>query len=108
MTDRDGLIVDGQRVVDLEHPPALTGRRDPVLGEHAYDFYRCQRCQRLITAPQLARALTPTDGVLRICPCRGLKFSPTWPIWYEFLLPRVLAFAWTRIRHPLVVTRDPA
>lgn len=85
--------------LDLEHQPELTGVWDPDLGEHTYDFYRCQRCQRLITQPQLKRALTHTsvDG-LRICPCGALKFSPTNPIWYEFLLPRAIAFAWARIR----------
>lgn len=109
MVDGDGLIVDERQLqsVDLEHPPALTGRTDPELGECTYDFYRCQRCQRLITAPQLARALAvQPDGTFRVCPCGGLKFSPTWPIWYEFLYPRVLTFAWQRIRHPLVIARE--
>lgn len=77
--------------------PALTGRHDAELGDHAYDFYRCQRCQRLITQPEMRRAMRATK-LLRVCPCGALKFSPTNPLWYEYLLPRVLVFAWFRAR----------
>lgn len=103
MVDGDGLIVgEPMPPVDVEHPPELTGRTDPVLGQCAYDFYRCQRCQRLITAPQLARALAATKA-LRICPCGGLKFSPTNPLWWELcFLPRVWTFAWARAREIMI------
>lgn len=93
--------------VNLDAPPVLTGRTDPVLGQCAYDFYRCQRCQRLVTAPQLARALQRTDK-LEICPCGGLKISPTNPLWWELFLPRVLSFAWTRAGERLRAERRKA
>lgn len=110
MVDGDGLIVGGDALpaVDLEHPPVLTGRTDPVLGACAYDFYRCQRCQRLVTAPQLARALQRTDK-LEICPCGGLKISPTNPLWWELcFLPRVWVFAWQRAGERLTAERKAA
>lgn len=77
--------------------PALTGYHTETLGAETYDFYRCGRCQRLITQPQLVAAMHAQGG-LRVCRCGGLKFSPANPVWYEYLLPRVLAFAWQRAR----------
>lgn len=79
-------------------PPAepLTGYYHPDLGEESYDFYRCKRCTRLVTQPQMIRGLRNPAGA-DVCPCGGLQFSPTNPTPGEYFLPRVLAFAWTRI-----------
>lgn len=52
-----------------------------------YYFNRCRRCQTLLTKLQIARAFK-TDG--QICTCGGGMFGPTNPLWYEWLLPRVL------------------
>lgn len=77
--------------------PALTGYQSEQLGAETYDFYRCGRCNGLITQLQLVAAMHQGKA-LRICPCGGLKFSPTNPLWYEYGLPRVWAFAWQRAR----------
>jgi len=79
---------------------AITESLDPLPGftpARSYDFYRCVRCTRVVTQPQMQRGLSATKA-LRICPCGGLKFQPTNPRWHEYFLPRVLAFAWTRAR----------
>jgi hypothetical protein len=70
-------------------------RAHRAIGEHVSDFYRCYRCYRLITLPQMVRALERQDQ-LAICPCGGAKFQTSHPLWYEWALPRVLAFAWQR------------
>jgi hypothetical protein len=85
---------------DIPAEPAepLTGRKDKELGDCTYDFYRCGRCFGLITLPQMKWGCSE-EGQLRICPCGGLKFSPTNPKWWEFLfLPRVWSFAVKRLR----------
>ena len=76
-----------------------------VIGDHVYDFYRCQRCGRLITQLELIAALqreSGTPGAGKICRCGGLKISPAAPnlgmAWYHWLLPRVLHFTYLRVR----------
>jgi hypothetical protein len=59
-----------------------------------YDFYQCTTCRRLTTQPELVAAL----GQARGCRCGGLKFSPTNLPWSGWLRPRVLRFAWQRLR----------
>lgn len=78
-------------------PPAdLSGTTTPELGDHSYDFYRCERCTGLITQPQMVRGLANATAI-DVCPCGGLNFRPTNPRGLEYLLPRVIAFAWTRL-----------
>jgi hypothetical protein len=67
-----------------------------VIGKVAHDFYRCRRCQRLITQPELVRALGPA-GRGSACPCGGTTYTPTNLTWTGRLLPRVWAFAIARI-----------
>lgn len=62
---------------------------------NTFDFYRCGKCNGLVTKPQIARALAQTGEA---CSCGALKFSPTNPLWWEYFLPRVWSFAWLRIR----------
>lgn len=66
-----------------------------VIGRVAHDFYRCDRCRRLVTQPEMVRALGP-DGTGSACPCGGVKYRPTNLTARERLLPRVWAFAWAR------------
>ncbi len=75
--------------------PAPSGTPHPILGEASYDFFRCDRCFALVTQTHLTRALA-SGGKIKLCPCGGLKIRPTNPHWHEYLLPRVLAFAWAR------------
>lgn len=66
----------------------------PVVdGEDWFDFYRCGECNRLIT--RLQEALGMRTG--SICKCGRRKYSPANPIWYEYLLPRVMLFALYRV-----------
>ncbi len=60
-----------------------------------YDFYRCARCFKLITLPDEMVRLKTGGG---ICPCGSLRYSPANPKWWEYLLPRVVKFAWWRWR----------
>lgn len=62
-----------------------------------FDFYRCDKCFRLITNPELHRALGVT-GTGKPCPCGALKLRPTNMHWWEWVYPRVWSFAATRIR----------
>ena len=71
----------------------------------SYDFYRCYMCRRLLTRLEEDAALHggskrgETDmGMLIMCPCGSGKYSPTNLLWYEWFYPRVLKFAWLRIR----------
>ncbi len=60
-----------------------------------FDFYRCYKCHRLITRVEEILAFTPgskTEGV--VCGCGSKKYMPSNPVWWEYLLPRVLRFAW--------------
>ena len=77
-------------------PTDLTGQTTPELGEHTYDFYRCERCTAIVTRPQMVRGLANQTGIT-VCPCGGLQFRPTNPHPIEYLLPRVIAFAWSRL-----------
>lgn len=59
-----------------------------------FDFHQCQRCRRIITKPEMLTI--PANG--SPCPCGGVRFSPINLPWWGWLIPRVLAFAWQRIR----------
>ena len=64
-------------------------REDPTLAkEYEYPFMRCRRCARLCTRQEIDAGLQ----VGRICPCGSVQYFPTDPLWYEFLLPRVIKF----------------
>src|SRR5881394_230872 len=76
---------------------ASLARAHRAIGEHVHDFYRCYRCQRLIPLPQMVRALERQQH-LAICACGAAKFQRSHPLWYEWVQPRVLAFAWQRAR----------
>jgi hypothetical protein len=68
--------------------------RPDMPGIDTFDFYRCQRCSRLFTRTQELEAFRTG----KVCPCGGLKYIPAWPAWYEWVLPRVLVFAYLRWR----------
>lgn len=68
------------------------------LGNSDYDFYRCYKCNRLITRVDEIEAFSKgSTHKGSICPCGSPKYSPGNPIWYEYLLPRVIRFAILRI-----------
>jgi hypothetical protein len=67
-----------------------------AIGKVAHDFYRCRRCQRLITQPELVRALGPS-GVGSACPCGGTTYSPANLTMRSWILPRVWVFAIARL-----------
>ena len=46
-----------------------------AIGAVAFDFYRCKRCTRLVTQPELARTLQANTG--SACPCGGTTYAPT-------------------------------
>ncbi len=65
-----------------------------AIGAVAFDFYRCKRCTRLVTQPELARTLQANTG--SACPCGGTTYAPTNLRRLEYLLPRVWTFALAR------------
>lgn len=68
-----------------------------VLGEVRADFWRCYNCKRLITKPEMDRALG-VDGTGIACPCQSSRYTPANVPWYGFLIPRVLRFGFDRLR----------
>lgn len=68
-----------------------------VIGQAAFDFYKCLKCGRVCTQPEMMVALGP-GGSGKVCPCGGLRYSPINLPWLAWCLPRVLSFAWKRIR----------
>jgi DNA-directed RNA polymerase subunit RPC12/RpoP len=73
---------------------------DPRHITAAYDFYRCQKCNRLITALEERRAIMATsDAESNVCPCGGRRYSPTNLTAFDWFKPRVLEFAYMRLRH---------
>ena len=74
-----------------------------------FDFMRCEKCGRLVTKPEIVRALE--NGTGQPCPCGGMKLQPMNLPWWGWLLPRVWAFAWERIRSQNIretLRREPA
>ena len=69
------------------------------LGEADFDFYKCQKCGRLITRIEELAAFTPgTKSYGQICPCGNKKYHPVNMRWFHWFLPRVLRFAYFRAR----------
>jgi hypothetical protein len=62
-----------------------------------FDFMRCQKCGRIATKLEIARALG-THGTGQPCPCGAMKLQPTNLPWWGWLLPRVWVFAVARLR----------
>jgi hypothetical protein len=58
------------------------------------DFFGCCHCGRLITKLEVKENLH--TGTL--CPCGGKKFRSANMRWYHWFLPRVLRFAYLRVR----------
>lgn len=85
-----------KNTVPAEPNPLPSGYQSAALGSDTYDFYRCFRCHRLLTNPEVVAGLQVHP--VKICPCGALKFSPTDPHWYEYVLPRVIRFAIARAR----------
>lgn len=65
-----------------------------------YDFMRCEKCGRVVTKPEVLRAIGDgtAAGTGKPCPCGGMKLTPIDLPWWGWLLPRVWVFAWQRIR----------
>lgn len=64
--------------------------------EHSFDFYRCYKCMRVFTREQewssLAKMNAQPFGRSGICACGSMKYSPTWPVFWEWLKPGVLRY----------------
>ena len=52
----------------------VTADIQKLLGENAFEFYRCYRCHELISAMQMAVALN-TNGL--VCGCGSMKVQPS-------------------------------
>lgn len=68
-----------------------------------FDFMRCRKCGRLMTKPEMERAICigaggTVAGTGLACPCGSLGYLPTNPRGLEWLLPRVVTFAWARVQ----------
>jgi hypothetical protein len=83
-----------------------------------YDFYRCFDCGRIITRQREREVFNMLDNerFLRICQCGSMKYSPSWPAYFEWLLPRVAYYvyklvlvrgvaAWADGRFPTLVRK---
>lgn len=77
---------------------SIRAQRDS-LGESVYDFYRCQACHTLITRVEEMDFFDSTSSrYSKVCvSCGYRRYHPTNPVWWEFLLPRVMKFAVYRI-----------
>ncbi len=81
-----------------------------AIGTVAHDFYRCKRCTRLVTQPEMARALLAGRG--SACPCGGTSYAPANLTPRDWGLPRVWIFAvaraWELWRGEYRLTKDVA
>jgi DNA-directed RNA polymerase subunit RPC12/RpoP len=69
------------------------------LNAEDYDFYRCYKCGRLITrVDEILFFAEASKTAGQPCPCGSKKYMPTNPLWWEYLLPRTIRFAYYRIR----------
>lgn len=70
---------------------------DPLeaMAEVRADFWRCDKCLRLCTKPEMDQALG-IGGTGRACPCGSMRYRPANLPWWGWLLPRVWRFAWLR------------
>ena len=66
-----------------------------LIGDQSFDFYACYKCGRLLTAIELVRALHRNG---QPCPCGCQKIMPADLRWWQWMYPRVLYFAFLRIR----------
>ena len=64
------------------------------MSDGLYYFNRCRRCNTLITKLQLKRAFASSG---EICRCGSGMFGPSNPLWYEWLLPRVLKMSFYQV-----------
>ncbi len=75
--------------------------------QSTFEFYRCYKCNRLISMLDESRALKgeaypggpkvqEPDG--KVCPCGSPKYQPTNLCWYDWFLPKVWKMAWLRWR----------
>lgn len=57
-----------------------------------YDFYRCFTCGAVITRQRELEVfnILNNDSFIRMCPCGSMKYSPGFPHWNEWVLPRVI------------------
>jgi hypothetical protein len=69
------------------------------LTDQDYDFYRCYKCKRLITRIEEIQIFTPgTKNYGKPCTCGSQKYHPAQFQWYHLFLPRVMKFAWYRLK----------
>jgi len=74
----------------------LKSSRDDV-NEIVYDFYRCVGCRGLFTRLREIQAFHPDHARAgTICSCGSLRYSPSWPRWYEWPTPKVMWFVLLR------------
>jgi len=61
-----------------------------------YDFYRCFSCGRVITRAREREVFNMLDNerFIRVCQCGSMKYTPSWPSYFEWLLPRVLSYVY--------------
>lgn len=60
--------------------------------QETYDFYKCQKCGRIVTALEFAAALG-VAGTGQACPCGALRFAPINITWREYRQPQVIRYA---------------
>ena len=71
---------------------ALQHILDADIVREEYDFYRCEKCRRLCTKLEWDAAMG-LHGTGRVCPCGGIKFSPSNVTWRDYVLPQVIRYA---------------
>jgi len=62
-----------------------------------YDFMRCGKCGRLMTKPEMQKALG-NGSTGQPCPCGSQKYLPVNLKWTDWVRPRVWTFAYQRLR----------
>jgi len=80
----------------VKYPGIKEIQEDHGRGRH--DFYRCYRCGTLFTREQERNvfdlASMSGEQAAAVCSCGSGKYSPSMPLWYEWLKPAVVSYAW--------------
>ena len=80
----------------FEDSDVLMAYRQTV-AQGSYDFYRCQSCHRVFSREEekLAFAVAAknnSERQVRMCRCGARRYSPTWPVGFEWMHPNVIAY----------------
>lgn len=76
-------------------------------GPGVHDFYRCEKCNTLFTREYEKIRLSEfsTTRSKSYIHCNSLRYAPGTPLWYEWLKPSVLKYAFKVVMARVVAPR---